>query len=456
MPEVDTSSYPKLPTTQQNPLDTISKIQGIQQGAQQIQRNNIAIDSDKLDLFNKHSNTVKRGLGGLLATPEGELTFDHVNNQYKKFIDAGIMTPEQYAKEVSSMPTQAGSKSPQEYEGKVRKFLGAQLLQAQETGEMINQFAGRPADKDAGNQTVFGTENGITVGEHGLGRKTFQQQGSSLGRNPAPGTSGVDQNNNPAFQQNAPPQYIAPPGSVQSKLPVAQDVGPANAASNQERVNQGGGAFRPAPPTNFTEGKEQYNKDIGVATDRLTQIKPAQQALKLMTPEILSGLTGTGPIADKLTKGISAVNGVFGLKGDLADKVAARQEIVKKMNKYVSNSSVAGRSDAAQTLAEASSPNPNVQSLKALVNLTRDAIASDRVEAARALSFENKGNNYNEYQFHRAEFPNAIDSDAFKLDLMPAKERDELIEKMKNSDNKTERERFINSLKIAKKLKMFD
>lgn len=439
MTDVDTSSYPKLPTTQQNPLDTISKIQGIES-------NQLGIDRQKIAKYNEQYNVVHRTLGNLVNEPD--LTGDHFINAYQGLVKAGVMTPEQAAKEMSMVPTKAGSKSEQDYQQRLRKLGETQLLQAEETHNAIGNYFGANADKDAGNQTAFGNQGQIRATGTGVGPSTFKQTGSSLIKNPAPGTPGVDQNNNPTFQPNAPPQYISPPGAVQS-APSLPSTGPTGATAQ-------GNTFRPAPATNFTEGKDQYNKDIAVATDKLTQIKPAQQALKLMTPEVLSGLTGTGPIADKLTKGISAVNGVLGLKGDLADKVAARQEIVKKMNKYVSNSSVAGRSDAAQTLAEASSPNPNVQSLKALVNLTRDAIASDRVEAARALAFENKGNNYQEYQSHRANFPNNIDTDAFKLDLMAPKERDELIEKMKKSDNKLERERFINSLRIAKKLNMFD
>ena len=449
--EFSGSSYPKAEAQQSDPLSTISKLNTIQQQDQQIQKNAIGIDREKLQLFNEHSNTVKRAIGGLLAVPQGELTSQHFLDVYQNLANHKLMTSEQLAKEASSLPTLAGSKSPQDYEARLRKVAGTQLMQAETAEQMVNHFAGNPASLDTGNQIVLGNQGRTQVTGNGVEASPFTQTGNSYPKQIAPGTTGVDIKNNPAYQGTAsgPPQSFGPPGSKPA-LPVAPTAGPTGATA------QGGGALRPAPPANFTEGKEQYNKDVAIATDKLTQVKPAQQALKLMTPEVLTGLTGTGPIAATLSKGISAVNGVLGLKGDLADRVAAREEIVKKMHKYVSNSSVAGRSDAAQILAEASSPHPNVQSLKALVNLTRDAISSDRVEAARALAFENKGNNYQDYQSHRANFPNNIDTDAFKLDLMPPKERDELIEKMKKSDNKTERERFINSLRIAKKLNMFD
>ena len=78
-----------------------------------------------------------------------------------------------------------------------------------------------------------------------------------------------------------------------------------------------------------------------------------------------------------------------------ADPTAVRQEVVKKLNQYVSSSPVSQRSDAALTMKEASSPSPNVQILPALIKLTKDAVALDRVEALMPNAF--KGNNYDKY-----------------------------------------------------------
>jgi hypothetical protein len=453
MAEVDTSSYPKMPVAQQqNPLDTISKIQGIQ-------RNQLGIDKQKLENYNEKYNIVHRSLGNLVNEPD--LTGDHFINTYQDLVKSGVMTPEQAAKEMTMVPTKVGSKSEQDYQQRLRKLAETQLLQAQEKHDALTHYFGQNASVDNGNQTIFGNQGAIRPTGTGAGPAPFQQTGASLPKQLPVGTAGFGPNGEPQFQgpATAPPQFIPPVGKGDKppRLPVNNGPAVGEAATPAERVGQGAAAantISPGPPINFTEGKEQYNKDIAVATDKLNQIKPAQQALKLMTPEILSGLTGTGPIAKKASEVLSALKGVGVIPTSIDDPVAQRQEVVKKLARYLSDNPAGQRSDEAQRLVQKANADPDYHLLPALVNLTRDNIALDRVQAARALSFEDK--NFSKYPLHRAGFPNAIDERAFKLDLMPAKERDELIDKIKNTDSKTEREKFINSLRIAKKLKMFD
>ena len=87
----------------------------------------------------------------------------------------------------------------------------------------------------------------------------------------------------------------------------------------------------------------------------------------MQTPGFLSG-----PLTDQFTKVVAGLKstGLIDIK-DTDDPTAIRQEVAKKLYQYVSNSPVGQRSDAAQTLREASSPNPNVQILPALVKLTK-------------------------------------------------------------------------------------
>ena len=258
-------------------------------------------------------------------------------------------------------------------------------------------------------------------------------------------------------------QPLSPP--VQQGVPVPRPRLPVDTSSavnprtvNGQPQNLTGQIIPPRPtgpmlsqPPAFEEGKKQYAEDIAQASQTLQAIKPAQQALKLMDPEVIKGLSGTGPIAEKTTKILSALQGVGIL--NTTEPVAARQELTKKLAQYVGTSPLGNRSDAAQALKEAGSPNPNVQTLPALVNLTRDAIALDRVNAAKALAFDDK--DFSKYLQHKGSFANNIDERAFKLDVMPKDERDKLRAQIKK-ESKAKQDKFQTSIDLADRLKMYE
>jgi hypothetical protein len=83
-----------------------------------------------------------------------------------------------------------------------------------------------------------------------------------------------------------------------------------------------------------------------------------------------------------------------------------------------------------QTLAESASPNPKKQISQALQNLTSDAIALERVNILKPQAF--KGSDYQNYIKHQGTFPGGIDEKALTLDMLPEKERGDLIKKMAN------------------------
>src|SRR6185436_3235720 len=142
------------------------------------------------------------------------------------------------------------------------------------------------------------------------------------------------------------------------------------------------------------------------------------------------------------------------------DPTVLRQELNKKLAQYVGGSPIAQRSDAAQTLAEAGSPNPKVQLTQALTNLTRDAIALDRVQILKPAAF--KGNKFDDYIKHEGSFPQSIDEKALTLDLMDDKERNKLTTKMqsdyKNGDMAAKKRatKFFESLKLARDAKLYE
>ena len=124
------------------------------------------------------------------------------------------------------------------------------------------------------------------------------------------------------------------------------------------------------------------------------------------------------------------------------------------------NSPIAARSDASQILAEAGSPNPKKQILPALQNLTRDAIALDRVQILKPNAF--KGTDYQNYIKHEGNFPQSVDEKALTLDLMDDKERNSLVTKMQRDYEKGDMTakkkatRFFETLKLAKEAKIYE
>lgn len=456
---IDTSSYPKAaPIQQQNPLDTISKLQGIQ-------RQQIGIDRDKLELYNKHWDTIQHVLGNLANKPD--LSSKDFVNEYQKMVKAGAMTPEQFAQEVSSLPNMVTlqrdypNATPQQHEiiqqQKLHQLAEQHLINGAERNAQINWYA------------RGGGIEGPTIDNGQVQQQTIYKRGNVLPIGPGyqkqipPATPTFDENGRPQFygSQGQPIQTVPPP---RPNLPT---TGPVNPARNVEgRPNNLTGPETPTfndrfnattpkgPPAGqsplFEEGKKQYSEDIANASNSLQALKPAQQALKLMDPEVIKGLTGTGPIAEKATKILSALQGVGLLNA--SEPVAARQELVKKLAQYVGNNPIGQRSDAAQTLKEAGSPNPNVQVLPALIELTRDAIAYDRSNAAKALAFGNRSD-YNNYLPHKGSFPNSIDERVFKLDTMSDKERNEFLDKIEK-ESKQNRDKFKKSYQLAKQLGM--
>jgi HEAT repeat protein len=163
----------------------------------------------------------------------------------------------------------------------------------------------------------------------------------------------------------------------------------------------------------------------------------------------------SGPLTDQFTKIVAGLKstGLVSIADD-NDPTAIRQEVAKKLYQYVSNSPVGQRSDAAQTLREASSPNPNVQILPALIKLTKDAVALDRIEAAMPNAF--KTGKFEGYLKHKGTFPQSINEKAFTLDLEPEEKSAKLVDNMakklqsKNNRERNDAEKFFKSLRMAK------
>lgn len=450
MAEVDVSSYPK-PSLPVSPLDVAGKVGSLEQ-------QKLAIDQAKLDQANQALGYMTRAMGSLGPNA----TIDQYIGAAANAVKMGLVPENMLATFVERAKA---APSPKEF---YKQFMTAAADQQQQ----LAIHTGVNSEKSSGAVTYQGKTDVLTGGFKPATQMAvqpppgtpFYEGGQQRSLGPA-GPEGVT-----AAQPASRALPVAPPAETPivpkrvSTLPVERPVsgptGPSREITDQvptTLANRMAAGFNTAPPPMFEEGKRNLNEAQLRASGLNQTNKPAIQALDVLKKVPLATGPGTAQIND-LMAGLKAF-GIVDTKLE-NDPTAARQELEKKLAQFVGNSPIAGRSDAAQTLAEAGSPNPKKQILPALVKLTRDAIALNRVEAAKALTF--KGTDYTKVNEHFANFPQSIDEKAFGLDLMEPKEREDLVKKMANqykNGNASEKKaanKFLESLQISKQLGFYE
>lgn len=437
--EADISSYNQpLPV---GPLDMAGKLGSLRQQSQQIQSGAITIDKQKLDLMNTQFGLMNAELSGMIDDPS--ITKEKAAERLNKFADTYKLPKEardHMMDELNSAPS-------------VKAFSENALRRGMSTQERLNQQYGTTESQADGTQVYQGVR---APAAKGGGFAPSTQMPVQI----QPGTIGYDQNNQQQFVPSAGPSGVVP--VPRPRLPVepmpAPTTGPTGPTVRTDAGAPATFAERSAPLTAgpsplFPEGKAAYTAAQLQASNRAQAIKPAIQALKLM-PGLATG-PGTGQFTDLVAA--AKAWGIVDTKAE-NDPTVLRQEIEKKLAQYVGGNPVGQRSDAAQTLAEAGSPNPKKQILPALISLTRDAIALDRVQILKPNAF--KGSDYQNYIKHEGNFPQSIDEKALTLDLLPTTEREALVRKMvnkyKNNPKDADAVKFLNTLKLADEHKFFE
>lgn len=430
---VDTSSYPKpVAVAPTNPLDTLGKITAIQQGQQNLQSGGLTIDKQKLDLINQRFGTMVKDFTALMADPD--LNEDKIRKRIETDVKLGVATPEMAGTFITQLPPTQGLKGPQAAQV-LRDHLGTWLGHAQTIKEAIDTQLGQPQLADTG-----GSLQPITVSP--LPGRGIRSTGLPIQKTLPPTTPGYN-NGEPGFAPSQPGSVAAPPPAVGSGLPAQRSV--AQPQANNQNPNPPA-TFAPGPPPLFEEGKKALDQDLALSTQKLTAIKPALLALPLMD-KITSG-----PGTKLWNEGIAGLKaqGIISEGTANDDKTAIYQQANKYMNDYLSRRG--GATDAAREQLMRSSPDLGSQINPALRKLTQTAIAQDRIEAARGLSYGDRKDLQN-YLTHRAQFPSSMDERAFTVDAMNDEERQHLakeIQKMKPE----EKARFMRSLKTYEDTKV--
>lgn len=393
----DVSSY------KYTPVDPLAKAGQYNQ----LESQNLAISKQKLDLLNQQYQQFNKDIVGLAEDPN--LTPDKVIQRGQQMVKSGFLDQKTYQNFINGMPT-----DPNQLRNYVRQAASRSLSNA----EAVNFHYGQNSFLNTGAANVpLNQRPGMGPTQSGI---PIQSQ-LSPGEREAPV---------PVYDPNSDRTVVIPKEQA-IRQTGGNPLGPAVVApvtpgvrlpvATQPEASRIGIA---GPSGNIEVDRKTLADDRAASTGKMQAIKPMVQAVNAIG-NLKTGI-GTNTIND-----IKALATNLGIASqDIQDEAVLYQEINKKLSNYISQSSIANRSDAGQALAAASNPNVQGQLNPALVNLAKDAIAQDRVEAARALKFSaDKGNKVEGYSEFRSKFPNSIDEKAFKIDLLPAEERNKLIEK---------------------------
>lgn len=431
MAEIDTSSYPKaLPAV--SPLDTVAKLGSIEQ-------QKLNIDITKMKKADLALGYMTRAMGSL--GPNAPIN-DYISVA-QNAVKQGLVPQEQLNAFVERAQKAPNSQT----------FYKEFMTAAKDHQQQLDMHLGKDTTVQDQANIYSGKSDIMSGGFTPATRMPIQI---------APGTKVYDENNQEILTPAAGPSGPVPvprsrPVGLPAERPITGATGPTvdRTAETPTTFSNRLEPLKAGPSVMFPEGKEAYTKDQLAASARGLTIKPAMQALKLMP-----GLS-TGPGTAQFNDLVAAAKawGIVDTKAE-NDPTVLRQELEKKLAQYVGNSPIGQRSDAQQALAEAGSPNPKKQILPALQNLTRDAIALDRVNILMPQAF--KGRDYQNYIKHKGTFPQSIDEKALTLDLMPEAERNTLIKKMANqykngnSSEKKAADKFLQTLKLAQEAKIYE
>lgn len=439
MTEVDTSSYPKasLPV-QKSPLEIAAQVGALKQ-------QQLGINQQKLDQANQALGYMTRAMGALGP----DASKDDYLKVGQNAVDLGLVPQnmlDTYSQRVQAAPSS-------------QEFYNEFMTAAADHQQQIQYHLGQTGVVDNG-QTQTPT---VTSVKPGFGQRPI---GLPVQNQTPPGAVVMNSDNKPTTVGAQPPQVA--PGSVAGPTPlralttgptgptVRTDAGaPATVAQRIDAATppQPAGYSAGVPP-NFEEGKKKLAEDQLVAAQRMTAVKPAISALKL-----LPGLN-TGPGTEPWNKavGFLKAQGVIPT-GKENDPTVIYQEADKYLHQYLKGRG--GRSDADLAAAEKSSPGVGVQLNPALVNLTKSAVAQDMMEAARPNAFTSANRkDFQNYGTHQATFPQSMDQRAFEAAIMPEKDRNALVQKYiakyKKNPADPEANKFLNSIHVAEKAGMFN
>lgn len=460
MAEVDTSSY-KLPT-QPSALDTVGKLQGLQQGQQAIEQGRINIDSSKLSLVNQGLDYMTKEINSLPpdATPQSvfKVLQGAVNQKY--------LTPEMYSQAIKEIPTdQAG----------MLAFKDRFIARAQHAREALEYYAGQPGTI-SDNRNTYATR---TSPRPGVGVQ-INPNPIATTKLPVSTQETVEEGPNRGQSRYTAPSggpLVAPTGNAPintSPLPVGTRQMPDGSSITTGPNTAGQSPLPLQPPTpaqsvaqrfpggaaGLPPGETEAQKITGEASGtQLAQARvkaanfqrdvfPLMQAIPALEK---LGPKGTGPGSETINNLKSFIlTNVPGIKE--SDPVFSSVPTYDKAKKYLTQiASESGSTGTNDKLAATFAANPSVGiSNAAASDVAKSIMTMRRMDSALQQEWDRLGLPDNQYSKWLARRNAEVDPRAFGVDMMSPEAKNKLSETLKKSKN--ERDRFEKSLELAHSL----
>lgn len=466
----DLSSYAKNSLAGQDPNAMIKSYQ-------EVERNQLGIDSAKLGLVTTQMKLLGEGLGSLASDPN--LTKQKIYDNVQNWVKQGLIPAKVGAQEMSRLTDNMDDN---------RQLLKEHTLRVVGSIGQLQQLYGQPQIYSNG-QTDYPAQ----VGELGM-----RQLGAGVQRQVSPEFGASPQNYNlPSGQQvqattaqrnaaaGAPlpvsptqiapvgnsvrggvsalsggmPQPVAAPSAIRLVKPKTNALGgvisapgeqPTIAPAIEPKIAPKADAAPPGilgPMPGTVEAAKITGEAAGTAlasdTDHAAKLTERTFPLmKAITSLEKLGKTGTGPGTETVNDIKSFIQSA-GIPGIDADKITNYDEAKKYLTDYVNRTGNSGTNDK---LAAAFAGNPSTKiSNAAAVDVAKSAVALDRMRAAQAKAFLASGLPQSDYSKWASNWNGRQDVRAYAIDLMGAEKAKKLVDGLKDK----ERETFMDSFKNA-------
>lgn len=427
MADVNVSSYPQFgsgnklmapPDPMQQMGNAVSVAQGIQSLSQQ-----------QFELANKHLGALNNIIGSVAALPNPSL--DDVTRSVTQAVQMGVLPKDAAARELTEF-SQIGN-DPQA----IKQRLFSHLSQNMEMQQKLQAGGMAAPQMMTDNQRSFP----VTV-QSGLQPGISRAGGAAI----------------PQLQSTT---ELATPRTIQDptgRVTQTTQQGYQEAVGQPAKtVNDGGASpIKPgtmpgvaAAPVGNEKGLDEWSKDIAAAAPKIANTRDLAKAVQL-ADSLKSN--ATGPTAETEQRIKEFLVARAGLDPN-ASGVVARQELAKYLARYTASSPNAQRSDAAAAAQYQASPNIS-QSLPAISELAKNAIAADRMDAAMPNAFS-KDAPKADYLRHKGTFMQKQDQAAYRFDFLPKAEQQRVYAEKKadlNSSDTAKKEaaeKFMRSLLTA-------
>lgn len=420
-----------------DPYSGMNRLITMTNNVTQAQRNQVALESDKLNLAKNQISTMSGFLTDILNDPRAgrESVMKDITQRAAYGVKLGLWTPAQSVEMLKTVPTDAR----EQY-----KWLTTHLGSLMGAQEKLDAYIGRKQTEGVGGGSVTSQTPGIPA-PPGTPQKPPVPRAMQPYSLP-PTQEAVDTAPGPNQGQRGPigPASLQPPYAPQGGAPAVPGGpppgGPAAAPAPAPSPHAGGlvgpaasgggrvvTSMAPGTSEAMVGAVQNFNHAADTAGNYAVRVNPLRQVIPILSK---MKNTDTGPIQERINDLKSAAQslGAGPLLGIDPEKIKDFNELKKYFSQYSVQASAAMGPKTNEGMAAAVTSNPNVKMdrLSAL-DLSKMALGVERMRQAGVLSFQQlvDAGRMHPNQFNRfmIDWGTKMDPRAFVYDLMTPEQR---------------------------------